>query len=186
MTITDLITLQSEAIRMLPCSGPQYPPSVYYRYLALIALKKPAKLFVELGTCGGGCSRTVAIKSPNTQVISIDVHKHDTVTQMEPQLPNFRFIKGDSIDLAKIVGPQCPIDLLFIDTIHTYEHTMNEFNAWRPYMAPGGIICFDDLHRPGMDKVWNDLSGTKTGFNDLARMHIGGSPTDGGFGALIV
>lgn len=184
MNLDQLRALQTEAWSLRPLDGPQWPPSVYYRYLALIAQRKPANVFVELGTCGGGCSRTVAMMSPKTKVISIDVTKHENVKQME-SIPNFTFLLGDSVELASKVGAENKVDLLFIDTVHTYERTMAEFKAWKPYMTPGGIMCFDDLHRPGMRKLWDDLPGTKTGFDDLARMHIGGSPTDGGFGALI-
>jgi predicted O-methyltransferase YrrM len=144
------------------------------------------EIFLELGTCGGGASRHVATKNPDVKVISIDVTKLPQVSEIA--CPNFQFILGDSIETAKTLGPQYQgkIGIIFIDTIHEYQHTMNEFNAWKSYMAPGGIMFFDDLYRQGMDRVWKELPETKTEFHALSKMHIGGSPTDGGFGAIIL
>jgi cephalosporin hydroxylase len=146
------------------------------------------QVFVELGTCGGGAARNVAMVNPDVLVISIDVNKLPQVSLIERDCKNFRFVCGDSVGLAETIGKENTgkIGVMFIDTIHEYQHTMNEFNAWRPYLADGAVVCFDDLNRQGMDRVWRELPGIKTGFSDLSAMHISGSPTDGGFGALII
>ncbi len=155
--------------------------------MAAIAGRLNAKVFVELGTCGGGASLTVASRNSGTKVVSIDLDKYPQVAGIEELCSNFFFYKGDSIAMAEKLGPDLAlIDLLFVDTTHTYEQTMGEYKAWLPYMRKGGVICFDDLYRPGMNVVWDALPSPKTGIHDLKRMHVGGSPTDGGFGAVIV
>jgi len=186
ITVADLVALGREALAASPHPDPRWPPSVYYRYLSAVAGRLNAKTFVELGTCGGGASLTVAVNNSSTKVITIDVDKYPQVAPIEEMCSNFFFHRGDSIELADTLGQaNAPIDLLFIDTTHTYEQTMGEFNAWLPYMAKGGVVCFDDLYRPGMDVVWAALPEPKTGIHDLKRMHVGGSPTDGGFGASV-
>lgn len=38
-----------------------------------------------------------------------------------------------------------PIGLLYIDADHDYEAVRADFEAWAPYVAPGGYIVFDDV-----------------------------------------
>jgi predicted O-methyltransferase YrrM len=41
-----------------------------------------------------------------------------------------------------------PIRMLFIDGDHSYAATAADFAAWRPYVEPGGLICFHDYENP--------------------------------------
>ena len=41
-----------------------------------------------------------------------------------------------------------PIRLLFIDAEHTYKEVRENIDKALPLMAPGGIICGDDVHHP--------------------------------------
>ena len=36
------------------------------------------------------------------------------------------------------------VDVLFIDTSHLYEHTLQELHAFMPRVAPGGVGLFHD------------------------------------------
>jgi len=40
------------------------------------------------------------------------------------------------------------VDFLFLDSSHDYDATLNEFNAWKPSLAPGAIVVFDDFGHP--------------------------------------
>lgn len=40
------------------------------------------------------------------------------------------------------------VDLLFIDSSHTREATLQEWHAWRPRLAPGALVVFDDHGHP--------------------------------------
>lgn len=191
ITINDLIGLKAPAQNLPPHPNPNYPPSVYYRYLALLLKKLNGKLAVELGTCGGGASLTMAMHNPQATIVSIDINKLPQVNWIENSYTNFKFKLGDSTALAAgIVAEYGNPDLLFIDTDHTYVQTLKEFNTWIPFMKPGSVICFDDLNRDtydgGVKKFYEELKGNKTEFGALKEMHISGSSTDGGFGALLV
>lgn len=185
VTIKQLKEMASEACNTQPLPGPEWPPSIYYRYLGIVARNISCRNFVELGTDGGGAARSVAMMSPGTNVITIDIRKAPTVDMIN--LPNFKFVQGDSVALAETIGPTIDqeLDLLFIDTVHEYDHAMAETNAWVKYMPVGAVICYDDLYRPGLERLWNDLPFQKTGYRDLHVLHIGGVPTDGGFGVAI-
>jgi cephalosporin hydroxylase len=213
ITLQGLLELGPLALQEKPLQGPQWPPSVYYRYIGLLTKRMDPTVFVELGTCGGGASRSAAIYNQKTLVVSIDISARlSQVPAIERSCPNFKFVRGDSTTLPDatkeehhafsltlgmaegeiaqdweiIQTVKGKIGILFIDTVHTYEHTMKEFAAWKPYLAPGAVVLLDDLNREGMDRVWRELPGQKTEFSALAKMHVGGSPTDGGFGALIL
>ena len=73
------------------------------------------------------------------------------------------------------------MDILFIDTDHTYDRTMGEFTAWKPFLSKKAIVCLDDLFRPGMEDAWNELPGTKI---RLDHLHDGQYPEGGGFGVI--
>lgn len=176
-------TLAEQAKASPPWADPRFPPSLYYRFLRVLAANHHPHLSVELGTCGGGAAFYMCIGCPAGQVVSVD-HSYeypDNVAYIECQCPNFTFLRGDSIDLAPEIGNRGLIDLLFIDTVHTYERTLAEFNAYHPYLSNRAIVILDDLYREGMDRAWAELSGNKL---RLDKLHIGGSETDGGFGVI--
>ncbi len=186
MNLDRIRQLRDAAHGLDPLPEEKWPPSVYYRFLALLVADMNAKRFVELGTCGGGASYNVAKMNPATEVISIDVCKQPQVADVEALCPNFRFVLGDSIKSAAAIGPEAPIDVLFVDTLHTYEQASGEFKAWLPYLKPGSVVCFDDIYHQGVDRAWHEISHVKTEFTELHVLHISGSPTDGGFGAVLI
>jgi O-antigen biosynthesis protein len=58
------------------------------------------------------------------------------------------------------------IDLLHIDGFHSYVAVRDDFTAWLPKVAPGGVILFHDVNEFGRDfgawKLWARLSGEQT------------------------
>jgi len=165
---------------------PRFPPSLYYRFFRLLAAHVQPRYSVELGVCGGGGSLHLALGWPYGRVIGIDLGDEFYAEQIEhirQTCPNFTFWQVDSVFAASCVG-DIRVDILFIDTTHTYEQTMAEFNAWLPLMQPGGIVMLDDLFRPGMDRAWEEVQGDKI---RLDRLHVGGGGADtGGFGVVLL
>lgn len=158
-----------------------FPPSQYYRFLHNLAIDKKPRISVVLGVCGGGCCHNLCIGSGTGKVYGIDVaNEYKTNIEFLNQHPNFEFVLSDSIQMAQTFKKKS-VDILFIDTIHTYDQTIKEFNAWRPHLAKDAVVLLDDLFREGMLDAWNELPGEKIRFDSL---HVGGSPTDGGFGIV--
>lgn len=50
-----------------------------------------------------------------------------------------------------------PIRLLFIDGDHSFEPTLADFNAWAPFVTPGGIIVFHDTQIIGVHQAMDDI-----------------------------
>ena len=161
-----------------------FPPSRYYRFLKVAATNMQPRLSVELGVCGGGGSLHLCLGWPAGKVIGIDsaVEYPDNIKHIEREFPNFQFLWGDSCLLApKIYNDYGRVDILFIDTIHTYERTMAEWEAWYHILSSRAIVCLDDLRRPGMSQAWRELPGHKI---RLDMLHDGAEGEDGGFGVI--
>lgn len=180
-----LYSLEEDAHTLQIYPDPRFPPSLYFRFLYRLVDRLHPQVSVELGTCGGGASLHMAAGYPEGLVVSVDVANDypDQIEYIVQTYHNFRFWRCDSIDAADRYRDQQlpPVEVLFIDTIHTYDRTMREFAAWRDLLSKNAIVLLDDLYRAGMDRVWSDLPGKKV---RLDKMHLGGSPTDGGFGAI--
>lgn len=166
-------------------AGGLFPPSRYYAFFRLLAERVKPKLAVVLGVCGGGDCYHFALGNPSGQVIGVDI-AYDHPEQLEyikETCPNFRFWQGDSSGSAKEIHDAFgPIDILFIDTDHTLDTTLKEWEAYKPYLAPGAIVVFDDLFRPGMQEAWDTLPAPKARMDYL---HDGTYPHGGGFGVVL-
>jgi predicted O-methyltransferase YrrM len=184
MNLTD-IKLLGDLARETPamtCRG-RFPPSEYYSFLYLLAQAKEPKLSIELGVCGAGASYHLAKGHPQGRVIGYDIALEypDNVLFVAKECPNWTFYRYDSCDTAR-VAPQ-KVDILFIDTVHTFEQTMKEWRAWKPWLAEGAVVCLDDLDREGMMDAWAEMPEPKMLYPEL---HIGGAPTDGNFGIVLL
>lgn len=60
--------------------------------------------------------------------------------------PLWRFAHTDSESVKHLtsLGMPTPVDVLFIDTEHTYDKTLRELLAWYPIMRKGGRIFLHD------------------------------------------
>jgi hypothetical protein len=53
-----------------------------------------------------------------------------------------------------------PVPMLFIDSTHEREPTLEEFAAWRPRLAPGAVVAFHDYGHPefpGVEEAVREL-----------------------------
>lgn len=114
-------------------------------YAAVAEREKP--VVVELGTKEGNSTAALlaAAEAADGQVWSVDIdpgldpsgfpwHSH----------PRWHYTCGDSIS-AEVLG--ClpgRVDVLFVDTAHTYVQTYAELQAWVPRVRRGGIVLLHD------------------------------------------
>lgn len=171
----------NQALAEKPYPNPLFPPSPYYRFLRVLAQQLQPKLSVELGVCGGGGSLHLALGHPGGRVVGVDMqYDHDEqLKHIYGVCPNFHFWLGDSVeDAPRIVSDFGKPQILFIDTVHTFEATLREFEAWHPYLDDKHIVCFDDLLRAEMGNIWDVLPSPKLRLDEL-------HPTaEGGFGVI--
>jgi predicted O-methyltransferase YrrM len=102
----------------------------------------------ELGVREGNstCALLAAIEiSGSGQLHSVDIAP-PAVPQSWQDLPYWHFLQAD--DLSRAARAHIPerLDLLFIDTSHSYDHTLAELAVYAPRVRPGGVICCHDTH----------------------------------------
>lgn len=176
--------LAAEAMKQPPFPDKRFPPSAYYRFLWQLAAYKKPWVSIELGVSGGGGSLHLAMGRPGHLVIGVDIARdhEENITYIEGTYPNFQFWCTDSILAAdtyqQLIGRHRLVDILFVDTVHTLEQTMQEWYAWRDLLDPDACVCFDDLKRPGMDGAWAQIPDPKVRLDFL---HTG-AEHGGGFG----
>ncbi len=135
-------------------------------YLATIfseAVAAQPRLIVELGVRGGE-SRFVlerAARITRSFLVSVDI---DDCSAVCSQSPLWHFVKSDDIQFAQIFRAWCSergiepsIDVLFIDSSHLYEHTVQEITAWFPYLS---LRCKVIFHDTNMRRFYRRLDGT--------------------------
>jgi SAM-dependent methyltransferase len=64
----------------------------------------------------------------------------------------------NSLAAARVIGfSSMRFDLIFIDASHDYDSVKEDIRAWRPLLAPGGILCGHDYMRWGVKKAVHEL-----------------------------
>jgi predicted O-methyltransferase YrrM len=143
----------------------------YLPFLFETAASYPQVRVLELGARLGNSTLAflAAAEVVHGSVVSVDL---DRVTGERDGMhrwqnhPGWTFIQGD--DMQPAVRAQLPAecDVLFIDTSHEYEHTLDECRAYVPRVAPGGVALLHDtklMAWPGYDwqgevaPVWQAL-----------------------------
>jgi len=117
---------------------------------ALLSLADGRSHVVELGTATGWTAISLALADPGRRVTSFDL-----VSRPEPAR-YLRLVGADVRARIELVtapgsdGPRDdrPVDLLYIDSSHERQATIDEVHAWRPVLAPGAAIVFDDYGHP--------------------------------------
>jgi predicted O-methyltransferase YrrM len=136
----------------------------------LLKLARGRRRVVELGTGTGWTAIALALADPARAVIT-----YDPVARPEREL---YLALSDASVRERITfvnepgsnGPKdgLPVDLLYIDSCHGCQATIDEVNAWLPALRPGGLVVMDDFAHPEFPGVRDavrrlELSGRQRG-----------------------
>lgn len=122
---------------------------------ALLALARGRRHVVELGTATAWTAISLALAERERQVLSLDVFAR-------PEPLRYLALVDQSVRSRITLetrpgadGPRSlePVDLLYIDSSHERHATIAEVLAWRPVMAAGAAIVFDDYSHPDFPGV---------------------------------
>jgi predicted O-methyltransferase YrrM len=116
----------------------------------LLSVAERRARVVELGTATGWTAISLALADPGRRVTSFDI-----VERPEPAR-YLRLAGADArsrVELVTAVGADGPrdarpVDLLYIDSSHERQATVDEVGAWRSALAPGAAVVFDDYDHP--------------------------------------
>lgn len=120
------------------------------RYMSAFLAGK--KKVVELGT-GRGQGFVLFCNAINEgTVTTVDIRKKnkDIVDAVSARYPGNVAGKqefGDSVDdkiIQRVMADGKPIDVLFIDSLHTRERVLLEVRAWFPHLAEDAVVFFHD------------------------------------------
>lgn len=113
--------------------------------LYMLAVEFNAKNILELGVRGGESTIALlqAAKEIGATVHSVDTDTCPTAKERVKEYgfeSHWNFILGDD---RQVEWTQ-PINLLFIDTTHEYEQTLQELRKYEPFVVRKGIIILHD------------------------------------------
>jgi predicted O-methyltransferase YrrM len=165
-------------------------PKYYFFLAGLVALLRCTRI-LEIGANFGGLIFSMArgfeqagLASP--EIVTVDLKNKNEEGFRKNRLVK-RFIGNCSDDaVAQKVASSFtgPVDLMFIDATHDYDHTNGCLEQYLPLVSPR-LIALDDIRlNPSMEKFWESLSAA---YGDKAIDVTDSSRRDKkvGFGLLI-
>jgi cephalosporin hydroxylase len=138
--------------------GDYYSP--YYGLMYILAGTIDNGLLVELGVNKGRGLVSLAAGNKTNQVIGLDSHLWNNIFYALKDYPNAWFLNVSSMPVPIVIAEHArKINLLHIDTEHSYSMAKAEFEAYQPYLAKGAYVLFDDLHAQDDDvlRYFNEL-----------------------------
>jgi hypothetical protein len=122
--------------KLIDICGRYYQP--YYYLMYLLAKEIWLGDIVELGVSEGRGINSFAAGNPDIKVIGLDLNVSPISV-----LPNVEFHLISALPVPDFIKD---IAILHIDTEHSYDNALNEFMQYKPYLLPGAVVMFDDLH----------------------------------------
>lgn len=123
-------------------------------WMARMMTRSGSGLIVELGVRGGDSTRALiaAAKDTRSKVVSYDKHGDAYNVRKITEGIDIPWEDGiwecrqaDSVEAGIAWNEERAIvDLLFIDTLHTLDHTLKELEVWGPRVRSGGAILLHD------------------------------------------
>lgn len=144
------------APELLTLCGEWYSP--YYNLMYLLSAQLKNGFCVELGVHKGRGLAALAMANPTNLVIGFDnTYWADEIEAIRIKWPNTLFFQKSALPVP--IDVTRPIHLLHIDTEHSYANAKQEFEAYKPYLAKGAYVLFDDLHamEDGVMRAFKEL-----------------------------
>jgi predicted O-methyltransferase YrrM len=111
------------------------------------------KVIVELGVSSGQSSKTFDRVTRELGSIIFGCDLDSTIGFSYNDICNGNFIQMDDIQFSRLYASNVgrPIDVLFIDTSHLYDHTVKEIAHWFPLLADKALVMFHDTNLNGKE-----------------------------------
>ncbi|MDD2665856.1 MAG: class I SAM-dependent methyltransferase [Methanocellales archaeon] len=115
------------------------------------SLSTKPRLIVELGVRGGESTFVLerVAKLCDSTLISVDIEDCSDISSYK----NWIFVQSDDIEFAKRFEKWCArhdiqpkINVLFVDTSHIFENTVQEIENWFPFLRERSKVFFHDTN----------------------------------------
>ncbi len=136
--------------------------------LSMLITEFKLKDILELGTRSGNSSLTLlaAAKANGGRVLSIDIQPCELARERVASAglaDCWTFRHADDLGVPDSDIPE-PIDLLFVDTRHTYNQLTAELKKYTPKLRQGSWIAIHDyISFPGMTRAVRDFVASRPG-----------------------
>lgn len=174
MTLEELYGL-AEMVRNTPDPRPERlrrlqdepsPNVLYYRFIYEIANRMRPAAMLETGTRLGHSAAQMASGCPEGKVVTLDIDPAAKERVLSLGFQNIVPVTRDTTlpGLASEVKSHFgSIDLLFLDSDHSYRVVSAEYKELEPLVREGGVIIFDDINlNSEMKCFWSEIKGPKT------------------------
>ena len=147
-------------------------PSELNRLLLHMAGIK-ARTALELG--GGELGTTLYLwtaMGPECRIVSVDLPENMRGTPASKEAEaadrmgkSFKLVRGDTLSMETFkavtdaLGGKT-VDVLLIDSEHTEQRAMGEFNLYKHLLSSIGIVAFHDICMDELWPMWNRIRGT--------------------------
>ena len=149
----------------------------YFQFLKEIVMATKPMHVVELGN-REGMSTVSIIDGMRTNAsgyfTSVDIiNDLRFVPEEAKRYPYVNFVFGDCLDPKTVsqISANGPIDILFLDTIHTKAQLKAEWSTYEPLLADEALILIDDVDLNDKGQAFADIKHEK--FNDI-KLHVSG------------
>lgn len=122
--------------------------------------RRPGARVLELGV-RSGVSTAVLLDAADLakgHLWSVDLEP-PRVPSWWPLTGRWTLTVGDDLDGDVLAQQPTGVDVLLLDTSHTYDHTLAELDAYVPRMRPGGLVCCHDTELVGHDAGGMGVTG---------------------------
>lgn len=116
------------------------------------SLRMRPRLIAELGVRKGQSTFVFerVARLCDAALVSVDIED----CMQASSYPHWHFVQSDDVAFARRFPAWCAehglpaqIDVLFIDTSHVYEHTVQEIDAWFPLLSNHALVFFHDTNQ---------------------------------------
>jgi predicted O-methyltransferase YrrM len=116
----------------------------------LLTLARGRRRVAELGTGSGWTSLALALADPQRRVVSFDPLYRPERERYARLVPASVRARVTFIEAPGVGGPADDesVDLLYVDSSHDRQDTIDELRAWRAALPAGARVVFDDYDNP--------------------------------------
>jgi predicted O-methyltransferase YrrM len=116
----------------------------------LLQLARGRHRVVELGTATAWTAIALAITDPARQITSFDPVEHRVRERYLSLVGAGARSRIELVSAPGAGGPrdQRPVELLYVDSSHERQDTIDELRAWGPVLAEGALVVLDDYDHP--------------------------------------
>jgi cephalosporin hydroxylase len=128
-------------------------------------LRYPSARVLELGTRDGVSTAAflAAAEQVDGHVWSVDIVPPG-VPPWWAETGRWMLTVGDDVDPAVAAAQPAEVDVLFIDTSHTFDQTVAELRLYVPRVVAGGTVLLHDTELDGPDRGYILPGGTDVPF----------------------